>query len=120
MPGIKSKLVADFYKRPWEDLMRDFYILQRLSSIEIAKRILNETKIAINDRWIQYTIRYLGISRTKSEARRLGIKTGRVDYTPLKKPIKSSDMRQGISLKTRYAVLKRDNFKCVLLWDETE
>jgi len=109
MKLISSKLGKDF-----DVIVAEMYLDKNFSSIEIAEKLQNLTKIPITGRSIQRMIKSLGITRTFSEAFNLAIKKGRKDYSHLKKSIKSSQLRKGISLKIRYEILKRDNFRCIL------
>jgi len=110
----KSKKIEAFYKTPFNNLAIRLYCKDKLSSLEIAEKFLNETKISISPRHIQRIIKLLGKSRNFSEAFNLAIKKGRKSYEHLKKPIKASLLRKGIDIRRRYQILKRDNFRCVL------
>ena len=97
-----------------DELTRKLYEVENKSSCEIAEQIKNEVGMDISPRAIQGRIKKLGIGRTLSEAFLLVINSGRKSYEHLRKPIKASENRRGISLGTRYAVLKRDELRCVL------
>lgn len=97
-----------------KNLISKLYIEEKKCPLEITNYLFDKTGIKITQRSIQRNIKKMGIARTKSEAFNLSIKTGRKDYTHLRKTVRSKDLRKGISLKNRYAVLKRDDFKCVL------
>lgn len=108
------KRIADFYKKPFDDLIKEWYLKNGLSGNAIANKIHKETGINITHRSIHRELQKLEVSRSKSDARKVGISNGRVDYTKLRKQIKSRALRKGISLQKRYAILKRDGFRCVL------
>ena len=115
MAWKKAEQIAHHYKLPsFEIFLKEMYLKQQLSTDEIAKRILKDTNVTITPRSLQRWTQKLNLSRSKSDARKIGILKGRVDYTPLRKPVKSKELRKGISLKLRYEILTRDNFKCVL------
>ena len=42
------------------------------------------------------------------------LKKGRKSYDGMRKPVRAKELRKGITIRTRYAILKRDNFRCVL------
>ena len=110
----KTKEIERFYKLPMDVLLRQFYIEQSLSTIEITEKIKRESRIIISPRSIQKKINNLGIKRSFSEAFRLAIQKGRKSYDNMRKPIKAVELRRGITLKIRYSVLKSDNFRCRL------
>lgn len=110
----KLEKLVQRYNKPVDDLISDWYLNKKYSTEQIALKITEETGIAVTARGIQYVLGKLKIGRSLSEARRLGILIGRVTYDPLRKQIKSSELRKGISLKMRYKIMKRDNFRCVL------
>ena len=108
-----EKLVLH-YNKPVDDLLKEWYLDKKYSTVQITKKIIEETGLPVTARGIQYILGKLKIGRNLSEARRLGIATGRVTYEPLRKAIKSVELRKGISLKLRFEILKRDKFRCVL------
>jgi len=110
----KSKGIEKFYNTPFNSLIIRFYLNDSMSSVEIAEKIYKDTGVKITARYIQLVTKKLGVSRNYSQAFKLAIKVGRKSYKHLKKSIKSSELRHGISLATRYAVMKRDNFKCLI------
>ena len=110
----KMKKIATYYGKHFDDVVKDMYILDQKSSISIAETITNESGIPITTRSIQHTLKKLNITRNRSSARHIAIKTGRMDYTPYKKSVKSSKLRKGISIKKRFQILERDGHKCVL------
>jgi hypothetical protein len=114
MQHKKLVRLKNFYGQPVDDLMIQWYKEEQLSSQIIADKVYQETGISVTAKGIQYILKLLGIARNKSEARKVGIRRGRIDYNPLRKPIKSVELRKGISLKRRYEIMKRDNFRCVL------
>lgn len=114
MRGTKIKQISSFYNKSWDNILIELYCNNKLSAREISDKIKKETGISITTRFIQLTLKSLGIVRSLSEARKLGISRGRIDYKHLQKPIKSTEYRKGISLALRYAVFKRDKFRCVI------
>lgn len=111
MKDIASSLSKD---KSFEDIIVDMYINNNMSSAEISDELLKRTGIRITQRSIQRRLKPLGATRNFSQAFNLAIKKGRKDYFHLRKSMKSSELRKGINLKTRYYVLSRDNYKCVL------
>ncbi len=85
-----------------------------MSTPEISDYIFKQVKIFITPRSIQREIKKLGLIRGLSDAFKLAIKKGRKSYEHLKKPIKSSLLRHGITLKTRFEVFQRDSSRCVI------
>ena len=120
MKGTRMKDIASSMGRGFNEIISEMYLKNRLSSAEISEEIYKKTNIKITTRSIQRIIKSLGIARPLSEALRLAIKKGRKDYSHLRKPIKSDTLRRGITLKIRYQVLKRDNFKCVLCGNDAK
>jgi hypothetical protein len=110
----KIKDIEAFYKQSFDSLLNAFYQIDEMSGIEIALKFLKESGIKLTPRAIQRRLNELGISRDKKDSFRLAIKKGRMDYSHLRKPIKSNELRKGISLKKRYLVLKRGNFRCAM------
>lgn len=110
----KSKAIETHYKQSFASLLKKYYLVEEMSGIEIASKFLNDSGIKLSPREIQRRLKDLGMVRDKKESFRLAIKKGRMNYDNLRKPIKSDQLRKGISLKNRYLVLKRDNFKCVM------
>lgn len=110
----KIKAIEDYYGLSMDKLIIKLYQNEKKSSLEIQEKLKEETGQLVSPRAIQMRIKNLGIGRTLSEAFLLVISSGRKSYDNLRKPIKTSESRRGISLGTRYATLKRDNFKCVL------
>lgn len=114
MPHKKTENIEKFYKKSWKEIITQMYLNDKLSVAQIVEKIKGDTGVIITHRWVHLSTQAFGFSRTKSAARFVAIETGRVDYSKLRKPIKSKELRKGISLAVRYAILKRDNFRCVL------
>ena len=114
MEGISRILGNDF-----ELIIKKMYLEDNLSGIEICDKLKELTNIYITPRSIQRKLRQMGIVRSLSEAFNLAIKKGRKSYEHLRKPIKSSTLRKGINLKTRFLILKRDNYRCVLCGNDS-
>lgn len=117
---VKTTIISQIYKKDFNNLISDWYINHSLNTIEISEKISAETKIKIAPRSIQKRLKKLHITRSYSDAFKLAIAKGRKDYTHLAKPIKANELRKGINLKTRYEILKRDNFQCVLCGQSPE
>lgn len=108
------KSISLAFNTPFDILIKTFYLKDQMSAQEISDRILKQSKIFITARSIQRQLKKLGLSRDLSQAFKLAIKKGRKSYEHLKKPIKSSLLRRGITLKTRFEVLQRDSSRCVI------
>lgn len=108
------KSISSAFNTPFDELIKKLYCEDKKSAQEISDYILKEKKIFITARSVQRQLKKLGLIRQLSEAFNLAIKQGRKSYEHLKKPIKSSLLRRGITLKTRFAVLQRDSSKCVI------
>jgi len=114
MRNNKMSTISKLLSRGFDDIVKDLYINHQMSSLEISEKLFDLTKIHITGRSIQRRLKIMNIIRSLSEAFNLAINKGRKNYDHLKKPIKSSAIRKGISLKIRYQILQRDSFKCVL------
>jgi len=114
MPYRKTITISEKYSLPYKVLLEQLYREEKLSAGAIVDKLLRDTGISITSQQIHHDLRLLGLSRSKSEAFKLAIKTGRKSYAHLRKPVKSRTYRKGLSLGLRYKVLKRDNFRCVL------
>lgn len=51
--SLKYKEIEAFYKTEWRKLLRKFYILQRMSSYEIAERLQLDMGIAYTYRAVE-------------------------------------------------------------------
>lgn len=114
MAWAKAHAIAKHFGSPFHELLGKWYLQDQLSGEVIAERISSEVGISITSRSIYLHLKKLGCVRTKSAARNLAIVTGRMNYAPLRKPIKSRELRKGLSLKVRFSIFARDNFRCVL------
>lgn len=117
MPNIhinKMKSIGIALNLPFDTLIKKLYLEDKKSAQEISDYILNETKILITTRSIQRQLKKLGLIRNLSDAFNIAIKKGRKSYAHLKKPIKSSLLRHGITLKTRFEVLQRNGSRCAI------
>lgn len=108
------KSIGLAFNTPFDILVKNFYSKDQMSAQEISDHILKQSKIFITARSIQRQIKKLRLTRDLSEAFNLAIRKGRKSYEHLKKPIKSSLLRRGITLKTRFEVLQRDGSRCVI------
>lgn len=79
---------------------------QNYSSQEIKDKL----QLSITPRSIQRIVKSAGIIRSSGDAFRLAISKGRVVWAYKE----NKKRRLDIPLKTRYQVLERDEFKCVL------
>ncbi len=70
--------------------------------------------LSITPRSVERMIKKAGLTRTKSQAFRLAIKTGRMKYRRLGPGMSAKEFRKGITLTLRYATFKKDGFKCTL------
>src|SRR3989338_8191322 len=114
MPKRKSKLIELHYGLPYRDLLKKWYQDELLSSIEIQERISRDAKIFITPRSVQRAIKLLGIMRSFSQAFLNAIQKGRKSYDSMRKPVTAKELRKGITIRVRYGILQRDNFRCVL------
>jgi hypothetical protein len=110
----KTASISKLLSQNFDTVITDLYLNQQMSAKEISEKLFSLTNIKITGRSVQRRLIALNITRSFSEAFNLAIKKGRKNYNHLKKPIKSSELRKGINLKTRYQILQRDMFKCVL------
>ena len=110
----KSKIIAQAYGSDFDSLITNFYRDKSLNATEISEKIFAEIGIHINARSILKHLKQLELTRSYSQAFRLAIAKGRKDYTHLAKPVKSNELRKGITLGLRYKIMKRDGFRCVL------
>jgi len=120
MKGTKMKDISSFLGRSFDDIILDMYLNREMSSLEISEEIFKISNIKITPRSIQRRLKSLGIIRSFSAAFRLAIKNGRKDYNHLRKSIKSNQLRRGVTLKVRFQVLKRDEYKCVLCGNDAK
>ena len=88
----------------------DWYTTNRMSGQEIADLIYDSTGIKWTARSIQRVVARYGKTRTVKNSFNNAIKRGRVKWAYKDKKFK----RKRLSNKLRLAILKRDNFKCVL------
>ena len=114
MPYKKLEKIGLHYGTIPEALIPLWYNQEKLSGEAIARKIRHEANISITSRAIHDFLKKLGISRSKSSARQLGIVTGRVDYSHLRKSSTAKELRRGIAPGLRYEIMKRDGFRCVL------
>ncbi|KKQ80498.1 MAG: hypothetical protein UT02_C0007G0009 [Parcubacteria group bacterium GW2011_GWC2_38_7] len=110
----KYKKISNSLSKSLEDILREMYLDLNMSSIEIVNYFDIHLGIKITARSIQTKLKQYGLTRSPSDRFKLAIKKGRMDYAPRRKKIKSSELRKGITLKLRYEIFARDNFRCVL------
>lgn len=79
--SVKYKEIEAFYKIEWRKLLRKFYVLQRMSSYEIAERIQQDTGINYTYRAVELWLVRFGFIRNHVEALRNRVLTGRMDYS---------------------------------------
>jgi len=92
-----------------EKFICDMYLSGK-SSIEIAEYFLKEKEITVSSKNIQNYIKRNGITRTKAEAKKLAIKTGRMIYR--KKPEHEKYHVKYISAGLRLKLLQEADYKC--------
>lgn len=85
-------------------------IANRYKQGEHAQKLADE--YGITARQVQRIVKKHGVSRTISESYTLAIKQGRMKY--YKKPEHLKKRRKSLPTKLRYAVLQRDNYRCVV------
>lgn len=110
----KFKQISSALSENIDDLLKRLYLDEKMSSIEISEYFESKVNVLVTPRAIQMKIKRIGITRSPSDRFVLAIRKKRMDYTPRKKKITSKELRKGISLKLRYEIFKRDDFKCVL------
>ncbi|MFH0873707.1 MAG: HNH endonuclease signature motif containing protein [Candidatus Komeilibacteria bacterium] len=116
MAGGTNKMrdIGTLLQTTFDKIVADLYLNKLLSSIEIADEIFQSTGIRITPRSIQRRLKVQGLLRSRSQTYTLAIKKGRRNFDSVKKNITSADLRCGISLKMRYEVFRRDNFRCII------
>lgn len=87
-----------------------------MSTHEIGESL----NLPVSLRQVQRIIKKFGLMRTKSEAFRLAIKKGRKKYKRLGPGMSAKEFRKGITLTLRYAIFKRDRFRCTLCGHDVE
>lgn len=110
----KAREISEILKRPFLDVITDMYVKDKMCTLEIEEELEKITGIFITGRSVQRLLKRNGIIRSRSEAYNLSIAKGRKSYEHLKKKTKSKERRKGIMPKLRYAIMKRDDFSCVL------
>lgn len=101
-----------------EDLIPQ--ILSLYNEGKSGKEIHELLSLSITPRSVERIIKNAGLTRTKSQAFRLAIKTGRMKYKRLGPGMSAKEFRRGITLTLRYAAFKRDGFKCTLCGHNVE
>ena len=106
----KQQQISASFGKDMRIIIKDLYLDNMMSSIEIVDYIKQNTQIDITARSIQRLLKGMGITRSVKNAFNNAIKRNRVhwQYKELKY------RRTRLSSKLRYKILKRDNFKCVL------
>jgi len=94
-----------------EQALVDLYVRDSMSAPEISEKLAS-AGIHMSARSIQRILCFGGVIRPKGDAFRLAAKRGRIRWA-LKDPRFKVRGRK-IRSATRYAVLERDGFKCVL------
>ena len=79
--SVKYKEIEVFYRIEWSKLLRKFYVLQKMSSYEIAERIKLDTGIDYTYRAIQKWLVKFGFIRSHDKALKNRVLTGRMDYS---------------------------------------
>ena len=111
-----SHLVAQSYGISDEELInkeREWYVIQKMSTQDIADQIYRDTKIKIAARSIQRHIRKLGVIRERSESSLLMYSKGKMDnYLKSVRKVRNNSTRPRLQIGLRYKVLKAHNFTC--------
>lgn len=103
---LHSRHSVNYFELGIIDLYKKGY-----SSIEISQKL----NLPVSVRSIQRFLKKQGVEiRSRSDAFKLAIRKGRMDYENLRKDKRASESRKGIGDKLRYQILKRDNYRCVL------
>lgn len=89
-------------------------ILSLYTDGKSSNQIHELLNLSITLRSVQRIIKKAGLMRTKSQAFRLAIKTGRKKYKRLGIGMSAKEFRKGITLTLRYTAFKKDGFKCTL------
>lgn len=110
----KNQQISAIIGRQFKDLLVDLYVIKKYSAREVSDWIFSNTSVKITTRSIQRFLNTYGVIRSYSKAFKNAINRGAKTYDKLRKPIKSSAYRKGISLAVRYQIFKRDLGKCQL------
>ena len=94
-----------------EEAISRLYSVEMLCAQEIADR-LAKAKISISTRSIQRIVKKNGVSRPVGDAYRLAGKKGRINWHY--KDARLLARKNKLSPRTRYGILKRDGYKCVI------
>lgn len=96
-------------------IVRSLYLDEYMTSEDIAAVFSSRINLPINARTVQRWLKQSGATaRNKKESFNLAIKKGRVDWSWQRKPEAAKSRRNRLQDRKRYAILKRDGFKCVL------
>lgn len=107
-PTFKAKCIAAGIFNPDEFLCKQYQ--KGLSTNEIAELLHDQHAITITSKAIADKIKPFLKLRTYSERKNNAIKRGRMVY--FKKPESMKYKSNGISVKTRFLVMSRDDFRC--------
>lgn len=112
--NIVEKMFPKYSEMAFGKLLEKMYKEEERSCNEIAEVIEKETGEKITARSIERNLKKAGVEIRKiSAAFPLAIKRGRVRWAWRDVKSKQQEFRQ-VPSKLRYAILKRDGFKCVL------
>jgi predicted restriction endonuclease len=101
------------FKMSIQNFIKHFYISEMMSFDEIEEMLANKYNLKITPKTLSRWARSTGLKiRNKKEAFQLAIKKNRMTYEHQRKTIRIK--RSVLAPKTRFEVLKRDNFKCQL------
>lgn len=110
----KNKIAYAFRVQPDAllGLLISWYEKENLSAQQIADRILDVANERITARSVQRLLKSAGKTRGVGDAFRLAISQGRINWA-YKDPLMKV-RRKRLKTSLRYAILKRDGFRCVL------
>lgn len=80
----RMKSIGIAFKQPFDLLINDLYLQEKMSSQQISDYVFAKCKILITPRSIQRQLKKLGIIRNLSDAFNLAIGNGRKSYDHLR------------------------------------
>ena len=81
---MKYHDIEAFYRMEWKRLLRKFYVIQKMSSYEIAEKIRQDVRIDYTYRAVQLWLVKFGFIRNHVKALKNRVLTGRMDYSQRK------------------------------------
>jgi predicted transcriptional regulator len=99
--------------KTFKTLLRHLYEDEMMSCIEISEQIKAISEQTISQKSVERNLKSAGVvMRDKKERFRNAIRRGRVSWQL--QEIKDKQPKKQISQKTRYQILQRDGFRCIL------